>query len=56
MPGQVTLRTRYKCWATDWFDLLWQSLAEMSTLVERCGWTIVETLPGAMYAVAMERV
>jgi SAM-dependent methyltransferase len=54
MPGQVTLRTRYKRLASEWFDLLWMAPYELSQLSESCGWRIVDTLPGMMYAVVLE--
>lgn len=54
MPGQVTIRTRYKRLATEWFDLLWMSLDELSDLSNSCGWRVVDALPGALYAVALE--
>lgn len=56
MPGQVTLRTRYKRLATEWFDLLWVTLDELSRLSESCGWRVIDTLPGMVYAVVLEMV
>jgi SAM-dependent methyltransferase len=56
LPGQVTIRTRYKRLATEWFDLLWMAVDELSQLCEPCGWRIVDTLPGTIYAVVLEMV
>jgi len=54
--GQVTIRTRYKRLATEWFDLLWMAVDELAHLSEPCGWRVVHTLPGTMYAVVLEMV
>jgi SAM-dependent methyltransferase len=53
-PGQVTLRTRYGRLVSEWFDLWWMAVDELAELSESCGWRIVETLPGTMYAVVLE--
>ena len=53
MPGQVTIRVRYREIATTWFDLLWCSLDELAEIVDAAGWNIVDVFPGALYAVVL---
>lgn len=55
MAGQVRLRTRYRRLTTDWFDLLWMSMAELAALARRSGWQITDSTPGPSYAVVLER-
>jgi len=38
MPGQVTIRIRYRGLATPWYDLLCVSASELEALVEGTGW------------------
>jgi SAM-dependent methyltransferase len=38
MPGQLRLRIRYRHMATDWFDWLFLSAAELRRLVRDTGW------------------
>jgi SAM-dependent methyltransferase len=40
LPGQLTLRVRYRDLATDWFDYLLCSPAELATLVAGTGWRV----------------
>jgi SAM-dependent methyltransferase len=40
MPGQVRIRTRYRNYATPWFDYLFVSQEEMAALLVGTGWTI----------------
>lgn len=40
MPGQVTIRLRYRTLATPWFDLLTVSRAEMTEVAEGAGWIV----------------
>ena len=53
VPGQVTIRVRYREVATTWFDLLWCSLDELAEIVDAGGWSIVDTFPGTLYAVVL---
>jgi hypothetical protein len=55
MAGQVRLRTRYRLLASDWFDLLWMSMAELAALARQSGWQIADSMPGPLYAVVLER-
>jgi hypothetical protein len=55
MAGQVRLRTRYRRLASDWFDLLWMSMAELAALARQGGWQIADSMPGPLYAVVLER-
>ena len=40
MGGQIRMRSRYKAFATPWFDYLLVSRGEMRDLVEGTGWMI----------------
>ena len=54
MPGQVTIRIRYRGHATPWYDLLNVSAAELGQLVAGTGWRlarVVEGEPPDYYAV-----
>jgi len=42
MPGQVTIRSRYRALATDWIDLLWVSIDELRAIVEPEGWDLTD--------------
>ena len=55
LPGQVTMRVRYRDVATPWFDLLWCSLEELAQICEPAGWTITDVFPGWLYGVVLER-
>jgi hypothetical protein len=55
MAGQVRLRTRYQRLASDWFDPLWMSMAELAALARQSGWQITDHMPGPLYAVVLER-
>jgi SAM-dependent methyltransferase len=55
MAGQLTIRVRYQQLATDWFDYLLMSPAELADLVAPAGWRIADLRPGAMYAAVLER-
>jgi SAM-dependent methyltransferase len=55
MPGQLTIRVRYQRLATDWFDYLMLSPAELMDLAGSAGWRVTDLLPGALYAAVLER-
>jgi SAM-dependent methyltransferase len=55
MPGHMTIRVRYQGLATDWFDWLALSPAELTDLARPTGWQVTDLLPGALYAVVLER-
>jgi SAM-dependent methyltransferase len=40
MPGQVTIRIRYRTYATPWFDYLLVSRPEMKRILQGTGWKI----------------
>jgi predicted RNA methylase len=42
LPGQLTLRIRYKQCATPWFDYLFVSKQELEQLLEGTGWRAVQ--------------
>ena len=47
MGGQVRLRTRYRAWATPWFDWLFVSRRDMAALLGGTGWHQTRVLGGA---------
>jgi hypothetical protein len=54
LPGQVTIRLRYRGLATPWFELLNLSARELEDLVAEAGWQLaylVEGEPPEYYAV-----
>jgi SAM-dependent methyltransferase len=54
MPGQVTIRIRYRSLATPWYDLLNVSATELSGLVDGTGWhveRVLEAEPPDVFAV-----
>lgn len=55
LPGQVTIRVRYRNVATNWFDLLWCSLEELADLCSSTPWRIAEVFPGSLYGVVLKR-
>jgi SAM-dependent methyltransferase len=55
MPGQCTIRVRYRRLATGWFDLLWMSITELGELVAPAGWRIAEVLPGPVFGAVLAR-
>jgi SAM-dependent methyltransferase len=55
LAGQVRLRTRYRAWATGWFDVLWLSVPELTGLAGSAGWRVTDVLPGPLYAAALTR-
>jgi SAM-dependent methyltransferase len=55
MPGELTIRVRYRQLATGWFDLLWMSPAELTEVAGQAGWTVADLLPGVTYAVVLSR-
>jgi SAM-dependent methyltransferase len=55
MAGQLTIRARYQRLATDWFDWLVMSPAELSDVAGSAGWRIADLRPGALYAAVLER-
>jgi SAM-dependent methyltransferase len=55
MPGHLTMRVRYQRLATDWFDWLALSSAELTDLARSAGWQITDLRPGVQYAVVLER-
>jgi 2-polyprenyl-3-methyl-5-hydroxy-6-metoxy-1,4-benzoquinol methylase len=46
MPGQVTMRLRYRERATPWYDLLNISAAELAQLVAGTGWRVAQVIEG----------
>ena len=55
LPGQITLRARYKNVGTEWFDLLWCSVDELAELCEETPWRIADVFPGSLYGVVLRR-
>lgn len=58
MAGQVTLRVRYREWATPWFEWLFVSRHEMRSLLRGTGWKHLRTLgddPGEPYVGVWEK-
>lgn len=54
LPGQVTIRLRYRGWATPWYELLNLSARELEDLLAESGWRLahlVEGEPPEYYAV-----
>jgi SAM-dependent methyltransferase len=46
LPGQVTIRLRYRGRATPWFDLLNLSVAELEDLAADAGWSVTRLVKG----------
>jgi SAM-dependent methyltransferase len=46
VPGQVTIRIRYRDYATPWYDLLNVSAAELGQLVAGAGWRLAQVVEG----------
>jgi SAM-dependent methyltransferase len=46
MPGQVTIRIRYRGYATPWYDLLNVSAAELGQLVAGTSWRLAQVVEG----------
>ena len=46
MPGEVTIRIRYRERTTPWFDLLCVSPAELRALLPGTGWRLACVMPG----------
>ncbi len=46
LPGQVTMRLRYKERATPWYELLNVSPSELEGLAGQAGWRLARLLPG----------
>jgi SAM-dependent methyltransferase len=44
LPGQVTIRVRYRDAATPWFDYLMVSPAQLEELIDGTGWRLARTL------------
>ncbi len=55
MAGHLTIRVRYQGLATDWFDWLAMSPAELAEIAGSAGWRIAELRPGALYAAVLTR-
>jgi SAM-dependent methyltransferase len=58
LPGQVTLRLRYRGWATPWFELLNVSPSELDDLLAATGWHLAHVVRGEppdYYAVLEKR-
>lgn len=57
MSGQVRIRIRYKDVATEWFDYLFLSRAELEDLLEGTGWRLARTYEddGPIYVAVMEK-
>ncbi len=58
MPGQLTLRIRYKQYATPWFEYLFVSKPELERLLEGTGWGVTRYLDAATadYIALIEKV
>jgi SAM-dependent methyltransferase len=55
-PGQLTIRVRHRRHATDWFDLLFTSVAELEEVLERTPWTLDgQTQDGGAYHALIRR-
>ena len=46
MPGQVTIRLRYRDSVTPWFDLLNLSPSELEELLSKTGWQLAHLVRG----------
>lgn len=55
LPGQLTMRVRYRNIATDWFDWLAASPEELAELAAQAGWRVADALTGVSYAVMLTR-
>ena len=55
MAGHLTMRVRYQRLATQWFDWLLMSPAELADLAGSAGWRVADLRPGALYAAVLER-
>lgn len=55
LPGQITLRARYRNVATEWFDLLWCSVDELAELCTETPWRVADVFSGTLYGVVLER-
>jgi SAM-dependent methyltransferase len=55
MAGHLTIRVRYQRLATDWFDWLAMSPAELAEIAGSAGWQVAELRPGAVYAAVLAR-
>ncbi|QGN07357.1 methyltransferase domain-containing protein [Halorhabdus sp. CBA1104] len=57
LPGALRMRTRYKTYATPWFDYLLVSPTEMDHVLEATGWTRTETWEGddGLYTAMLEK-
>ncbi len=56
MAGHLTIRVRYQRLATDWFDYLALSPAELADLAGSAGWRVTDLWPGTIYAAVLERM
>lgn len=55
MTGRTVLRVRYAYIATDWFDYLFTSPAELAELAGRAGWRVVDsTTPDPHYLAILQ--
>jgi len=55
MAGQLTIRIRRRILATEWFDLLWMSAAELEALAQPLGWTVTDRWEhGPFFSVVLE--
>lgn len=55
LPGQLTMRVRYKNLTTEWFDWLAASRDEFAELAAQAGWRVTDVLPGISCAVMLTR-
>ena len=55
MAGHLTIRVRYQRLATDWFDWLAMSPAELAEIAGPAGWQVAELRPGVVYAAVLVR-
>ncbi len=55
MAGHLTIRVRYQRLATDWFDWLAMSPAELGEIAGSAGWQVAELRQGVVYAAVLAR-
>jgi len=58
LPGQATIRVRFRDIVSDWFDWLIPSPEELAALARASGWQVAELRrgPGPLYAVVLGRL
>ncbi len=59
LPGAIRMRARYRGYATDWFDYLMVSPAELRDLLAETPWTVAELIGaddgGGQYVAVLEK-